>query len=100
MKRNTYTPEHPAQPTDAKKFMDARAHVCHGSTVEALIKCFSIQQRKEPPQQFPYVVGLGRNPMIRHAAWKKQTFLGKQKQRAHDPRPPKKKQFIGLSLQD
>ena len=26
MKRNTYTPEHPAQPTDAK-FKDAHAHV-------------------------------------------------------------------------
>jgi hypothetical protein len=26
MKRNTHTPEHPAQPTDAK-FMDAHAHV-------------------------------------------------------------------------
>jgi len=66
MKRNTQ--EHPAQPTDAK-FKDAHAHVPRKQS-RGLNKMLQHPAAKRASSTI--------NSMIRHAAWMKQTFLGKQ----------------------
>jgi len=66
MKRNAQ--EHPAQPTDAK-FKDAHAHVPRKQS-RGLNKMLQHPAAKRASSTI--------NSMIRHAAWMKQTFLGKQ----------------------